>query len=743
MTTATSAAPPTWLDVSPVAIPPQLRARPQWIVWRGVFVPGKNGKPSKWTKEPYRANAPDEHAATDDPSTWAPFPAALDAYTRIVELDGVGYALAEDDGITGIDLDHCRTPETGAIAPWAQAIVDRFMTYTEVSPSATGLRLFVAGTLPPGRRVLGGIGPQQDGKIEVYDSGRYLTVTGCHLAGTSAQVESRQAVLERWHAELFPPEPAAPDRPAGNPPTGDDVTLLALARRAANGEKFVALFDRGDTSAYASASEGDLALGVLLAFWTQKDAARIDRLFRQSALMRDKWDERRGPQTYGEKTIAVALKKCRESYAPRVETATPPAPAEPGSESWPTLAPEALHGVAGRLVRAIDPHTEADPVATLGTFLTAVGNVIGPGPHAQAGEDAHPARLFVSLVGESSKGRKGMSWRPVLRMLSVADDLWARSRVASGLSSGEGVIYHVRDPREERQPVKEKGRVTGYQAVMVDEGVSDKRLLVEEPELASVLRRMDRESNSLSAVLRQAWDRGHLGTLTKNSPLRATDAHVSLLAHVTQAELIANLGATERANGFANRILFLLVKRSKELPDPQPIPPATFDPLAQELLGTVLWARGVDVVRRDPTAETAWAAIYGTLSAARPGLLGAITNRAEAQVLRLSTLYALLDRSAVIRLEHLQAALALWTYAEQSARLIFGTRTGDPIADTIEAACRARGPLTRTALSDLFSRNVPEARIEAALRSLAASGRLRRDSRQTGGRPAETWTVIR
>jgi hypothetical protein len=423
--------------------------------------------------------------------------------------------------------------------------------------------------------------------------------------------------------------------------------------------------------------------------------------------------------------------------------------AEPSEEAapstpdlWPTLAPEALYGLPGQVVAAIDPHTEADPVATLLTFLVAAGNLLGAGPHAQAGEDRHPGRLYAALVGESSKGRKGMSWRAVLRLLAMVDATWARTRIASGLSSGEGVIYHVLDPREEPQPIKERGRVVGYETVIVDHGVEDKRLLVEEPELASVLRRMDRESNSLSAVLRQAWDDGHLGTLTKNSPLRATGAHLSLIAHVTRAELVANLGATERVNGFANRFLYALVRRSKELPDPAPIPLPVLRPLAEAVAAVVTWARTVDRVGRDPEAAAAWTQIYSPLSAERPGLLGAITNRAEAQTLRLSALYALLDQSAVIRVEHLAAALALWTYTETSVRLIFGDRTGDPIADAIEQALRAQGPMTRTQIRDLFQRNLSDDRIETALHRLEAEGRARRTKRETGGRPVEVWEAV-
>src|SRR5262249_13551457 len=137
----------------------------------------------------------------------------------------------------------------------------------------------------------------------------------------------------------------------------------------------------------------------------------------------------------------------------------------PRLERWPTLAPEGQYGLAGRVVEAIDPHTEADPVATLITFLVSVGNLLGPGPHAQAGEDPHPGRLYAALVGQSSKGRKGMSARAVRRLLAMVDETWARTRVASGLSSGEGVIYHVRDPREDREAIKERGRVVSYQDV--------------------------------------------------------------------------------------------------------------------------------------------------------------------------------------------------------------------------------------------------------------------------------------
>jgi hypothetical protein len=194
----TTTAPAAWLAVQADTIPQCLRDVAHWVVWRAEFVK------DKWTKVPYRAAAPAQHAAVDEPLTWAAFATALESYTRVESIDGIGYVLTAEDAITGIDLDHCRDPQTGTIAPWAQTIVARFSTYTELSPSTTGLRLFMLGTLPPGRRVLGKVGPQQAGKIEVYDDRRFFTVTGHHVVGTSMQLEERRDELARWHAELFP-----------------------------------------------------------------------------------------------------------------------------------------------------------------------------------------------------------------------------------------------------------------------------------------------------------------------------------------------------------------------------------------------------------------------------------------------------------------------------------------------------------------------------------------------------------
>jgi len=409
----------------------------------------------------------------------------------------------------------------------------------------------------------------------------------------------------------------------------------------------------------------------------------------------------------------------------------------PSVPQWPDpMAEEAFYGLPGEFVRLVDPHTEADPAGLLVQFLTATGNVIGRGPHFVAEARRHYLNLYAALVGLTSKGRKGTSWGHTENVVVAIDPNW-RDRVVHGLSSGEGLIWAVRDPIVQRQPVKEKGRVTEYEDVVTDPGVEDKRLLVVEGEFATALRALGREGNILSAVIRNAWDTGDLRTLTKNSPAKATAAHISVIGHVTRDELLRYLDTTEAANGFANRFLWVCVRRSKVLPDGGHLHEVDMAPFIRKLRDAVEFARGVGELRRDEEARAIWHEVYPELSEGKPGLLGAAIARAEAQVMRLACLYVVLDRSTVVRREHLLAALAVWDYCEASARFIFGDALGDPLADEILRALRQAGEagMTRAAIrEDLFQRNVPARRIQRALTLLVEAGLVWVERRNdTGG----------
>lgn len=432
------------------------------------------------------------------------------------------------------------------------------------------------------------------------------------------------------------------------------------------------------------------------------------------------WREHYEPGWYDRADITVGGK----SPSGRTESPEPVA--------WPELDGAAHQGLPGDVVRTFEPHTEADAVAVLANLLCAFGNVIGRGAFARVGSTEHHPKLFAGLVGETAKGRKGESWGPVRRLMEDVDPGWASGRIMGGLSSGEGLIYHVRDEvRGER-----KG-----EEVVLDPGEPDKRLLAMEGELASLLKVMTREGNTLSPTIRQAWDGDRLRTMTKNSPTRATGAHISIIGHVTKAELLRHLSDTEAANGFANRFLWLMVRRSKELPFGGDVPHEDLKALGQRLDSAVRFARKPRPVRWGVSARGPWAEVYGPLSEGKAGLFGAVVGRAEAQTLRLAALYAAMNESETIEYEHLSAALALWSYAEESARYIFGDATGDPVADDITEALRAAGDegLSRTEIRDLFGRHKSADRINQALGLLLKLGRAAKEQQQTGGRPTERW----
>lgn len=407
-------------------------------------------------------------------------------------------------------------------------------------------------------------------------------------------------------------------------------------------------------------------------------------------------------------------------------------PPAPGTSTWPELAPAALHGLPGDFVRAVKPTTEADPVAVLANFLCAYGSVVGRGVYASVGADRHHLNLSVGLVGETSKGRKGTSWSHTREVLHAADPEWADGCVQNGLSSGEGLIYAVRDAVV--------GTGKDGEPVTIDEGAKDKRLLAIEGEFAGVLKVMRREGNTLSAILRQAWDGVRLQVLTRNSPLKATEAHVSIIGHVTKAEVLRHLTETETANGFANRILWLMVKRSNILPFGGDWRAVDTAPLVKRLSAALEFGKRAGEISWGESAKDLWRERYKGLSEGKPGLFGAVVGRAEAQVLRLAAVYAAMDLSRIIELPHLEAALALWDYAEQSALYVFGDSTGDEVADRIMEALRAAPKgLTRNEIRNLFGRHKNSERIGRALTELERLRRARRESRITGGRPEERW----
>ena len=327
---------PSALPVVATAIPTRLRERAQWVTWAYAL---RDGRP---TKVPHTTKgAP---ASSTDPATWAPFPAVL-AAAGAQDADGVGYVLTTADGIVGVDLDHCRDPESGTLTAWAAEIVALLCSYTEVTPSGTGIRVFALGTMPPGRR--------KHGDVEAYTEGRFLTVTGARLPDSPPDlVAATPAIATVYARYLTPPDrdvPLPSAQPHLPPPPLTDTDILERARRARNSAKIAALW-AGDKTGYPSASEAHAALASELAFYTSS-AGQLERLLSQSAIAdHPKW--RRAD--YRQRTVAFALSGSREHYRALAPAAPPtngnghhappalvepPLPEGPPSDPAPSVAP--------------------------------------------------------------------------------------------------------------------------------------------------------------------------------------------------------------------------------------------------------------------------------------------------------------------------------------------------------------------------------------------------------------------
>lgn len=411
------------------------------------------------------------------------------------------------------------------------------------------------------------------------------------------------------------------------------------------------------------------------------------------------------------------------------------------AKQWPEpIHPAALTGLAGEFVRLVEPHTEADLNAILILFLAAFGNMAGPGAHFIAQGSCHTGRIWPVLVGETAGGRKGSAWATVRTVLKQVDEGWSQACVTGGISSGEGLIWAVRDPIQRER--REKGRPP--EMVVEDPGVSDKRLFAVEEEFSSVLKVAGRQGNTVSDILRKAWDTGYLSSLTKNSPARATGAHVTVTAHVTRADLKKHLAESDALNGFGNRFLWLAVRRSKRIPFGGALQSEDFSPLVLQLRRAVDHARKTGAIGFAEDARPLWVEAYNIMATEKSGLLGALTQRAEAQVVRLALIYAMLDQAPSIGVAHIQAALAVWDFCERSAAYIFGEAVGDAVADRILDELRSAGDegLTGTEIHQLFHRNVSRQRLVEALTLLRSQGRVfeeKPSSGSRGGRPATRW----
>jgi Protein of unknown function (DUF3987) len=426
-----------------------------------------------------------------------------------------------------------------------------------------------------------------------------------------------------------------------------------------------------------------------------------------------------------------------------------PTPSSFSSLLRPALAPSALHGLPGDIVRALAPHTEADPAALLLTFLAMFGCAVGGGPHDRVGSTPHPARLFVLIVGDAATARKGTAGDVIEDLMRRAEPEWHDERIHRGIQSAEALIR------------------------LVDDGLShDRRLMVVESEFGRLLSTLAQRGN-LSATIKDAYDGKplHVTVRNENRSLKATRPHISIVGHVQPGVLVERLPEVELFSGFANRFLFAVVNRSQLLPSGGSVDEAVLDGLADRIHDAVDSAWEFALAQTDPISRqlyehfgmqppvelprtedftTRWRGLYGEgnrsgpLNRHEPGILGEFTGRAPTHVLRLAVTYALADQSIVLDVQHLEAAFAVWEYCAASARAIFGSITGDRDVDRVlNALYRAADhSITRADISALFHRNKSKRQLDIICDGLLDTGQVTHRHDSSGpGRPVDVYEL--
>jgi hypothetical protein len=391
---------------------------------------------------------------------------------------------------------------------------------------------------------------------------------------------------------------------------------------------------------------------------------------------------------------------------------------------WPDpIPPEDFYGPIGDFIRLIEPETEADPAALYLQALAVAGNIIGREAWCQVRDSQHHPNLFVGIVGPTSGARKGLGGDSVRELGRTADSDWFENCLASGIASGEFLIDRVKDKEPDAL-----GRPP------------EKRLMVFEEELSFLLASAKRETSTAAAVLRSAWD-GHriLQVSAKNVGAKATDAHISLIGHITREELLTLLTDSMVKGGLVNRFLWACSKRTKLLPEGGAR--IDFSPIAKRLNAAKI-APGIGLVERDAETRELWDSAYREVEGVpREGMFGKSTCRGSAQTLRLSLIFALLDGEKVIRAPHLKAAQAVWRFSEASARFIFGEFTGNDTAQAILNDLR-NTPRSQSEIYSLVFQGHKRAEvIAAALAGLERAGKVKCETRQTGGRASKVWML--
>jgi len=558
-------------------IPPELKFWSHWVCWAYAE---RKGKPSKVPKNPRTGS----NAKADAPGTWGEFPLAVEHWKAHKNngIAGVGYVFSADDPFTGVDLDKCRDPETGEVKPWAQEIITRLNSYTEVSPSGRGVHILLKGNLPPGGN--------RKGRVEMYFQGHYFTITGHHLEETPATIEDRQAELEALHGEIFGPAPSKSPAPSakipGPSPTLDlaDSEIIAKAQAARNGAKFDRLW-RGDLTGYDTPSEATAALLNHLCFWCGRDPERIDRLFRQSGLMRPKWDRAQSGSTWGALEIQKAIARATEFYTPgqrppgmdptRPKDKLPKAAVEAHNPLIPIFPEEVMTGAAGAFARCYASYLETPKPFLFLNYLTLLGHVVSD-KITLASEIAPQPRLYTINLGESSDTRKTTSINKVHSFfLDVVkpEDI----NLIFGVGSAEGLA---------------KVFNKNHRGILVLD------------ELKALVQKMRIDSSVLLPCINTLFELNLYHSLTKNHGFKIDNAELCLLAASTVDTYRSMFTSQFLDIGFVNRLFIIIGGSERKFAIPQVVPEHQKEALRSDLREVLRFVESISQAGRHPLPLT-------------------------------------------------------------------------------------------------------------------------------------------
>jgi hypothetical protein len=692
----------------------------------------------KWTKVPYQPNG--QYAESDNPDTWSSFEAVVRAYEK-GGFSGIGFVLTKHIEIVGTDLDHCRNPETGVIEARAQRIVGRLASYTEITPSNEGLRIFIRAKLPPKDRKIG--------NFECYDSGRYLTVTGNHLEGTPTTIEHRQAEMDAVHTEVFAERNKTRTHGKASSPSAlpnlDDQELLNKAFSAKNGEAVYRLY-HGDISKYNSHSEADLALCSHLAYYTGPDPQKLDRLFRASDLYRPKWDDQRGSSTYGQMTINKVLETRTEFYSTNGRTAreanSHDAPVgdvlrnlteSAVRQQAPTFPDMAWHQLLAKVRNWIAPCTESPFEWVFSAAKTAVELVVGRRVYVQMGR-----RLYVNSaqvnIGPAAE-KKGTPWALLAEevLLPYGNSVGLNEnnfQIARGTGSAEGLLQMFMAEREEEGAKGAK--------VVTLVSVPGKRVLTIEEELGYLLvKAHNKATSNLRENICQLWEGVDVSPPTRQRSLRVVQPFYSILTMTTPETLSSRLEEDDILSGMLTRFVFYQGTLREPIAWPAAPDTQAARLLAEELSNLTAHVQAVSshggLIEPSPAARAAWEEAYLILKeqsrkAGTPAL-GRMLMRIDTHTIKASLLYAMLSGHSRIEEDDLGRALSLGSYWGKTAEQIAGADLGDEakraeykILAVVEQRPGVWVPVRE--LHQKVSGRVKAPEFHAAIRALVKLGRL-------------------